>query len=130
MSKARPFIAIVDDEQSVRKALDRLLRSAGLDVGTFPSGEEFLASLSTHQPGCVILDLHMPRLTGFDVLAQMREAGVRVPVIIITGYDTPESRDRALAAGAAAYLCKPVNDEALLKAITEALSLEIRADRE
>ena len=124
MSKAGPLIAIVDDEQSVRKALQRLLRSASIDVETFASGEEFWESLRTHRPDCVVLDLHMPRMTGFDVLTRMQEAGARVPVIIITGYDSPESRDRAMAAGASMYLCKPVNDEALLDAIAGVLSLE------
>jgi len=124
MSKAHPLIAVVDDERPVRKALQRLLRSARIEVETFGSGEEFWESLLSHKPDCVVLDLHMPSMTGLEVLTRMREAGADVPVVVITGYDEPETRDRAMAAGASMYLCKPVNDKALLDAIAKALSLE------
>ena len=122
MNTARPLIAIVDDEKSVCKALQRLLRSAGIDAVAFSSGEEFLEWLRTHSADCVVLDLHMPRVTGFDVLARMAASGVNVPVIIVTGHDSPEAYDRAMAAGATTYLRKPVNDEALLDAVHAAVS--------
>ena len=121
MSQAHPLIAIVDDEASLRKALQRLLRSTGTNAEAFTSGEEFLASLLTHRPDCVLLDLHMPCVTGFDVLVRMAESGVNVPVIIITGQDSPEAHERAMALGATAYLCKPINDEALLEAVSLAV---------
>ena len=121
MSKTRPLIAVVDDEEPVRIALRRLLRSASLDVETFPSGAEFLDSLKSHQPDCVILDLHMPRVNGFAVQARLVEAGIRLPVVVITGHDAPETRDRALVGGISAYLRKPVDDEALLEAISAAM---------
>lgn len=122
VNKARSLIAIVDDEESVRRALQRLLRSAGIDSTTFSGGEEFLEWLRTHSADCVVLDLHMPRMTGFDVLTGMAVSGTDVPAIIITGHDSPEAYDRAMAARATAYLCKPVNDEVLLDAIHAVVS--------
>ena len=114
-------MAIVDDEEPIRKALTRLLRSAGLDVESFPSGSEFLKSLPAHRPDCVVLDLHMPVVNGFEVQARLVEFGV--PVVIITGHDSDETRARALAGQPAAYLRKPVNDQVLLDAIELALGL-------
>ncbi len=122
MSKTRPLIAVVDDEEPVRIALRRLLRSASLDVETFPSGAEFLDSLKSHQPDCVVLDLHMPRVNGFAVQARLAETGIRLPVVVITGHDSDETRVRALAGGVSAYLRKPVDDQALLDAITTAVA--------
>ena len=121
MIKTRSLIAIVDDEEPIRKALSRLLRSAGMGVETFPSGVEFLESLATQRPDCVVLDLHMPVVNGFDVQARLTESGVTVPVVIITGHDSDETRDRALSGFPVAYLRKPVNDQVLLDAIELAL---------
>ena len=112
----------MDDEEPVRIALRRLLRSASLDVETFPSGAEFLDSLKSHQPDCVVLDLHMPRVNGFAVQARLAETGIRLPVVVITGHDSDETRVRALAGGVSAYLRKPVDDQALLDAITTAVA--------
>jgi FixJ family two-component response regulator len=115
------LVAVVDDEEAVRIALRRLLRSASLSVETFSSGAEFLESVKAHQPDCVVLDLHMPHLGGFAVQARLTEAGIRLPTVVITGHDSDESRERALGGGAAAYLRKPVDDQALLDAITHAV---------
>ena len=122
VGKTRCLIAVVDDEESVRIALRRLLRSAGLDVETFPSGAEFLDSLKSHRPDCAVLDLHMPNVSGFAVQSRLAEAGIRLPVVVITGHDSEETRKRALAAGIVVYLRKPVDDEALLDAITTAIA--------
>jgi len=105
----------------VRRALRRLLRSAGLDVETFPSGAEFLDSLKSHRPDCVVLDLHMPQISGFAVHTRLAEAGIPLPVVVITGHDSDETRERALAVGIAAYLRKPVDDQTLLDAISAAI---------
>ena len=126
MSKTRPLIAIVDDEEPVRKALTRLLRSAGFDVETFPSGVECLESLPTRRPDCVVLDVHMPLMNGFEVQARLAESSAPVPVVIITGHDSTETRDRALAGRPMAYLSKPVNDQTLLDAIELALTHNLR----
>lgn len=122
VSETRPLIAVVDDEESVRIALRRLLRSANLDVETFSSGAEFLDSLKSHQPDCIVLDLHMPQVNGFAVQARLAEKRLQVPVVIITGHDSSETRDRALAGGISAYLRKPVDDLTLLAAITDAIA--------
>ena len=116
------LIAVVDDEESVRKALQRLIRSAGFDVETFRSGAEFLTSMQHHEPACLVLDLHMPGVNGFDVQDELNQARVRLPVVVITGHDTPTNRTRVMSQGAAAYLCKPVDDSMLLRAIIEALA--------
>ena len=122
MTKLRSLIAIVDDDESVRRALTRLLRSAGLDVESFPSGDEFLESIPTRRPDCVVLDLHMPGLSGFEVQTRLAKSSTPVPVVIITGHDSTETRARALAAQPLAYLRKPVNDQTLLDAIELALT--------
>jgi FixJ family two-component response regulator len=111
----------VDDEASVRVALQRLIRAAGLDVKTFPSGTELLEFMQTRQPDCIVLDLHMPGDNGFEVQSRLALAGVQVPVIVITGHDTTESRSRAMAGGALDYLLKPVDERVLLDAISAAI---------
>ena len=120
MVRAVPLIAIVDDEESVRRALGRLIRSAQFEAETFPSGDEFLETVSEHRPDCVVLDLHMPKVDGFQVQAWLARANIRIPIIVITGHDTPESQARVMEAGAVAYLQKPVDAEALLGAIAAA----------
>ena len=122
MQAAASLVAIVDDEESVRRALGRLLRSAGFDVQTYASGPEFLHSLARSVPQCVVLDLRMPRMTGFDVQAALAEARSSVPVVIITGDDSTDSRERTLGRGAIAYLRKPVDEEMLLDAIQNAIT--------
>jgi len=122
VTKARLLVAVVDDEEPIRKALMRLMRSAGLGVETFASGAEFLKSLETRRPDCVLLDLHMPQMDGFNVQAQLASKCAALPVIIVTGHDFPKARDRAMASGASAFLRKPVRDRTLLDAISAATS--------
>lgn len=120
--RAIPLIAVVDDEDAVRTALRRLLRSAGMAVETFDGGAAFLSSLDGHQPDCALLDLHMPDLTGFDVLARLAETHCLVPIVVITGNDSPEAESSALAGGASACLRKPIKDRLLLDTITAAMA--------
>ena len=122
MIKASPHIAIVDDEEPVRKALMRLMRSVGLSMETFASGPEFLKSLDTRLPDCVVLDLNMPHMKGFNVQAHLARKYAALPVIIMTGHDLPQARERAMQGGASAFLCKPVLDRTLLDAISAATS--------
>lgn len=119
MDSPRPLIAIVDDEESVRKALERLLRSAALDARVFASGEAFLADVAELQPHCVLLDLHMPGMSGFEVLTKLNR---RLPVVVLTGHDSQEAETRALAGGALAFLRKPVSDRVLLDAISATIA--------
>ena len=102
--------------------------SAGIAVESFASGAEFLASLSTRRPDCLVLDLHMPGINGFEVQARLAKAADPLPVVVITGHDTAESRRRVLEGGAAAYLRKPVDDQVLLDAVAAAVSGK-RTDR-
>ena len=120
MTKARLLIAVVDNDEPVRKALMRLMRSAGLSVETFASGAEFLKSIDTHVPDCVVLDLQMPQMNGFTVQAHLVRKCATLPVIIVTGHDLPNARERAMAGGASAFLRKPVHDRTLLDAISAA----------
>ena len=121
MIRQRPLIAVVDDEESVRKSLRRLLVASELEATVYASGQEFLDSLGARQPDCLVLDLQMPGLTGLEVQRALAGARVRFPTIIITAHDEPETRARCLAAGVVAYLCKPLHDELLLDAITTAV---------
>jgi CheY-like chemotaxis protein len=116
-----PFIAVVDDEESVRKALKRLLRAAGLEAESYASGAEFLECAAKRGPDCVVLDLHMPGMGGRQVLSHIRAMAAPPPVVIITAHDVPERRDECLEAGACAYLRKPLEDRLLLNAISAAL---------
>ncbi|BDU16447.1 response regulator transcription factor [Lysobacter auxotrophicus] len=118
----RPLtIAVVDDEEDVRHALHRLLRSAGFEVLVYATGSEFLRHARESAPHCVVLDLHMAGLSGFDVQNQLQEWALPLPVVVLTGNDTAEGRRRALDSGAKAFLSKPVDDEALIGAILDAV---------
>ena len=113
-----PYVAIVDDEEPVRKALKRLLRASGLEADTYASGKDFLEASGTRVPDCVVLDLHMPGMSGLDVLRELRAARSALPAVMITAYDEPATREQCLAAGAAAYLRKPLDERLLLNAIS------------
>ncbi len=121
MTVRAPVVAVVDDEDDVRLALRRLLRSAGFDVLAYESGSEFLRHAARSMPDCVVLDLRMPGPSGLEVQAAMNEQNLRIPVVVLTGNDSPESRSEALAHGADAYLCKPVDGDALINAIQAAI---------
>jgi two-component system response regulator FixJ len=114
-------IDIVDDEESVRKALGRLLQVAGFEVRTFSSGEDFLRRTMECRPDCIVLDISMPQPDGFAILQTLRQAGSTMPVLVITGDDSPTYRSRALQHGACAFLLKPVDESVLLDAIERAL---------
>ncbi len=126
MIKPHLVIAVVDDEEPVRKALMRLMRSAGLRVEMFGSGAEFLKSLETRLPDCVVLDLYMPHMDGFNVQAHLARKCAALPVIIVTGHDFPEAQERAMAGGASAFLRKPVHERTLLNAISTATECATR----
>ena len=121
ITRDMPLLAVVDDDADVRVALSRLVASAGFAVEAFGSGADFLRSVQDHVPDCVVLDLHMPEMSGTDVQGALACGHPAVPVVVITGHDTAESRALAMHLGASAYLCKPVDDEALLGAIGAAI---------
>ncbi|MGV2289970.1 response regulator [Trinickia sp. YCB016] len=124
MGNLKPLVAIVDDDDSVSRAIKRLLLSVGIGADTFSSGDDFLdmlASMPSYRPGCVILDIQMPGLNGLEV--QRRLNGSGMPVILITAYDDMAVRAQALASGAVAYLRKPFNDSILIKTVQTALGM-------
>lgn len=117
-----PFlIAVVEDEEPVRKALSRLLRAAGLHTVTFEGSEAFLESLAIAHPDCLIVDLHMPGMSGLDLVNDLKARNLPIPVIMITAHDEPLSRRRCLDAGACCYMRKPLDEAALLDAIAGAM---------
>jgi len=116
-----PSVAIVDDEEGIRKALSRLLRASGLDAESYANGQEFLDAAAEHRPDCVVLDLHMPGMSGLQVLRKLKAAGQRLSIVVITAHDEPETRERCIDAGACAYLRKPLEDRLLLNAISAAM---------
>lgn len=121
-------VALVDDEAPVRAALGRLLRLADFTVLAFASGEEFLDSLAARVPDCVLLDVHMPGLTGPQVQARLRAAELDLPAVFITASDDADVERRALEAGGLQVLLKPFTNETLLDALRLALSPRPRHD--
>jgi FixJ family two-component response regulator len=112
------LISVVDDDHSVRRALRRLVRFAGFTAETFASAEDFLSSAFLVRTGCLVLDIHLNGgMSGFELQAQLTADRVAIPIIFITAHDDVSLRERAKKSGAAAYLCKPFNDELLLDAI-------------
>jgi FixJ family two-component response regulator len=121
VGSASPLIAVVDDETAVGTMLRRALRLAGYEVATFASGQEFLDSLPACPPTCVILDIHMPGLSGFEVEVRMRAQDIRVPIVLITASDDSALDRSAAAAGAICLLRKPFSTDVLLAAVRRAL---------
>ncbi|BBB62752.1 response regulator [Undibacterium sp. KW1] len=121
MGNTSTWIAVVDDEEGIRRSLLRLLRSAGLEAHAFVSGKVFLGSLESRQPACVLLDLHMLDMSGFAVIAQLAQIAPELPVVILTGQEVSEKQRNADLAHALAVLQKPVDDQELFAAITSAL---------
>ncbi|MCX6929906.1 MAG: response regulator [Verrucomicrobia bacterium] len=117
MTQTRPLIAVLDDEPQFCKALARLLKTYGFEVVTFALGAELLQACASRLPDCLLLDLHMPDLSGFEVLERLAAQHLRVPVVVITGHDQPGNAERVRALGCADYLLKPLNESKLLAAI-------------
>jgi FixJ family two-component response regulator len=122
MNTYSAWVAVIDDEEAIRRALLRLMRSAGIAARSFAGGGAFLASLQAGQPCCVVLDLHMPGVSGFDVLDSLARHAPQIRVIVVTGQHSAQTQARAAAYRPLAYLLKPMNDQALLDAIGPALA--------
>jgi FixJ family two-component response regulator len=115
-------IAVVDDEESVRKAVVRVLRAAGFAAHGFSSGDEFLRSWHFDRPECLVLDLQMPDISGTEVQQALKLAGAHFPIVIITAHDAPAVREECMRLGAVAYLCKPLDVRSLLDTVSLALN--------
>lgn len=121
---SRPrLVLVIDDDPSVRRALDRLLRSAGMTVEVFASTAELLARELPAQSVCLVMDLHLPGVSGLDLLRRLHAARQSLPVLIMTGDPDPDLREQALQAGAVAFLTKPLDEDLLLQEVQRALAL-------
>ena len=114
-------VSIVDDDISVRRSTQRLLRSSGFQAEAFASAEEFLDSKSRAETACLILDLRMPDMNGLELQRRLSQNGDRVPIIFLSAHASEEDERSALNAGAVQFLRKPISKEALLSAISDAL---------
>jgi FixJ family two-component response regulator len=121
---AGKLIAIIDDDESVRRATTRLIESFGIRAAAFESAEKFLSSHHLNDASCLIIDVRMPGMDGLQLQSQLAMANCRIPIIFMTAYDDQESRERAMQAGAVAFLCKPFSDEHLFETIRSSLRLD------
>jgi FixJ family two-component response regulator len=121
MSQTPRTVCIIEDDESVRRALRRLMRSVGLEAEAFASAEEFLLAAGSPAPACLILDLHLPGLSGLELQARLKANGRDIPVVFITAYGDQHVREQALRAGALAFLEKPFAEQCLLAAVRRAL---------
>ena len=122
MNEKNGLVFIVDDDRHTRESLSNLIRSAGLSAQTFSSAQEFLAAERPKAPSCLVLDVQLPGLSGLDLQQELAKAGVKIPIIFITGYGDIPTSVRAIKAGALEFLTKPVNREDLLRAIQQAIA--------
>lgn len=129
MSPENPTVYVVDDDISVREALKNLLRSVGLKVETFESADKFLSSKPATAPGCLILDVRLPGLSGLDLQRQLAEASHEIPIVFITGHGDIPMSVRAIKSGAVEFLTKPFRDQDLLDAVRQAVERDREARR-
>lgn len=130
MKKADPTIFVVDDDDAVRRSLARLLRSVDLNVEMFSSAQEFLEREHYDGPGCIVLDVRMPGLSGLQLQEELAGANYDMPVIFITGHGSIPMSVKAMKAGAVDFLTKPFNDQELLDAIYQAIEQHTRRGQE
>jgi FixJ family two-component response regulator len=121
MERKTQLVAIVDDDDSMRSALQGLLKAVGLPAQAFGSAEEFLNSGQQHQAACLIADIRMPGMSGLELQAKLNAERCKIPIIFITAHGDAKMRMQALRAGAVEFLAKPFDDEALLESVRGAL---------
>jgi FixJ family two-component response regulator len=136
MSEPKATVFVVDDDDSVRVSLGSLIRSAGMRVETFASAQQFLASPrsetvgATGAPSCLVLDVHLPGLSGIDLQKRMADLNIEIPIVFITGRGDVPTTVRAMKAGAVEFLTKPFRDHDLLDAIGQAIERDQAARRQ
>ena len=129
-AEAAPIVFIVDDDLSVRRTTERLIRTAGLNVQAFASGREFLNSARPDGPACLILDVRMPGLDGMQLQRELTQSGINIPIIFITGHGDIPMSVRAMKAGAVEFLTKPFRGQSLLEAIHSAIERDRSAHKQ
>jgi FixJ family two-component response regulator len=117
------MVYVIDDDASIRRSFERLLRSANMNVNTFPSPDEFLTCPIQSGNACILVDIRMPGATGFDLQQRLAAAGILLPVIVISASDDTQVRETAKKLGAVSFFRKPVDDQALIDAILWAISI-------
>lgn len=117
MTPAQITVAIVDDDPSVRKALKRLLKSVGMATQAYPSAEDFLHSAAVHACTCMVLDIHMPGMSGLELQVELARRETKIPIVFITAHHDDGLRNQALNGGATAFLPKPFDETELVEAI-------------
>ncbi len=127
MAEARPTVFIVDDDPAVRESMGMLMDTAGLDSRGYPSARHFLAAYEPGDPGCLILDLRMPGMSGIELQAELERRGAMLPIIFLTAYADVPTAVGAVRAGAVDFLQKPVDGARLLKRIHDALGIDSRS---
>lgn len=130
MTEDDAVVFVVDDDPAMRQALESLIGSVGWRVETFGSAREFLTSKRPEAPGCLVLDMRLPGLSGFDLQRQLAEGGVTIPIVFITGYGDIPMSVRAMKAGAVEFLTKPFRDQELLDAIRQGIERDRAARRQ
>jgi FixJ family two-component response regulator len=116
-----PVVYVVDDDEEVRKSIESLIRSVGLSVQTFALAQDFLLAKRKAGPGCLVLDVRLPGLSGLDLQSELARAEIHIPIIFITGHGDIPMSVRAIKAGAVEFLTKPFRDQDLLDAIQQAI---------
>ena len=124
-----PIVYVIDDDDAVRQSLEFLLKTAGISARGFDSARAFLEVLPAIKSGCIITDVRMPEITGIDLLRRLKESGVDIPVIVITGHGDISLAVEAMKIGAVDFLEKPFDDDLLLAAVRSALNTEAGAAR-
>jgi FixJ family two-component response regulator len=122
MKGQEPVVFVIDDDRMIRDGLQSLIKSVGLRVETFASAQDFLAAKRPDAPACIVLDVRMPGLSGLDLQLKLREAGMEIPIIFITGHGDIPMSVRAMKEGAHEFLTKPVRGQDLLDAIQKAIA--------
>ena len=124
MASGRPLVIVVEDDADMTRALESVLKAAGFDAAMFSSGEALLGALVPADMACLVLDVHLPGMTGFELYDRLTAAHPSCPVIFMTGYDEPAARARSLEAKAVAYLVKPFAGKRLIESIRRVMRAE------
>jgi FixJ family two-component response regulator len=131
MKEQDPVVFVIDDDRMIREGMQSLIRSVGLRVETFASAQDFLSSRRPDAPACLVLDVRMPGLSGLDLQLKLRDGGIAIPIIFITGHGDIPMSVRAMKEGAHEFLTKPVRGQDLLDAVQKAIASdrELRKER-
>jgi FixJ family two-component response regulator len=130
MTEDAPIVFVVDDDLSVRRSTERLIRSVGVEVRTFASAREFLEHSRPERPACLILDLRLPGLNGMDLQHQLIQSGIQIPIIFVTGHGDIPTTVRAMKAGAVEFLTKPFRSRYLLDVVLAAIDRDRAASKD